>query len=70
MSSKSFGREFAEEVICKAMSSAAPIAAGIILGPAGGVAIAALGAAIIITSSGSNSGSSAPTGSNGAGSSS
>jgi hypothetical protein len=50
MATKSFGREFAEEVFCKALTLAAPIAAGIILSPAG-IAIGAAAAVAIVASS-------------------
>jgi hypothetical protein len=49
MTRKSFGREFAEEVFCKALTTAAPIAAGIILSPAG-IAIGAAVAVAIVAS--------------------
>jgi hypothetical protein len=54
MSDKSFKREFAEEVFCKAMVSAAPIAAGIIMGPVG--IVVGIVAAVAIAVPGYNGG--------------
>ena len=57
MSKKSFGREFAEEVFLKAVHSAVPIAAGIVLSPVG-IAAVAIVATAAVACSGSDGGGS------------
>ena len=52
MSSKSFGQEFAEEVVRKAVIYGPPIVGGLALGPAG-IVVGAVAAAVVVTSSGS-----------------
>ena len=52
MEKKSFGQEFAEEVFCKAVHSAVPIAAAIAMGPVG-IAVG-VAAAVAIAAPGYN----------------
>ena len=56
MSEKSFRREFAEELIGKAVVWGPPLAAGIVLGPAAIIA-GAVTAAVVVSSGNSNDGS-------------